>query len=642
MRSKQRHKKYNLSSLNFIQIFLLFFLTGSISAQSICEEKEEEFKVFFNSEIQSLEEAQNKFDDYIDEKCKNLVAAYNFLGYANYTFSNLEEAKKNLHLGEEEYFKNKTKPFDYALNQMYTGQIFIIQKEYDRALEVFKIAEKNIEGTEEVTLKSSIYQNIAIVKFQLDELTEAEKYFNKSIEAGGLDSFSLAHIYQNLASLYLKQENSEKTSQYINLTKKLWKDLDNKKGLYLLSFIESKLEIAKENYPKALELLQNGRASFNNKEKLLLGENYILEAKLHRLMGNLESEKSALEYGLLNSVDLNESEMTSAIIDLAQLQNKEESVVLLTEIISKLKNQVKNQQDIYTSNAKQKDTEIAESKGVIKRQLLYIGLLAIGLLGILSFFIWNRIQRAKILKLNKDLELSNRKIEEQIQDLESKNSELENFAYVASHDLKSPLNTVSSFSDLIKKNLDNKDKVNLYFGYIDKAVSEMSSLIQDLLYHSTVNESFQPVTSNLDEIINDAILLLSQKIEESNTTIHFKKGNNAKIYCEKNQIKVVIQNLISNSINYSKEDTNTIIDIDIVEDQKNVKIKIKDNGIGISEEHLETIFEMFKRLKVNKSPGTGIGLATCKKIINRHNGDIYVESTVGEGSTFTICLPKDL
>lgn len=643
--------KYNSSKRFWNSLFIKFFccfclsllVLSSIYGQNPCVKIEKEFgTIINNNELNSIEQAEKLYEEYIKESCANMVIANNFMGNAHYNFSNIDQSKKYLFLAEKEFLANPGNPINYATNQLYTGLTFIIQKNYEAALEKFQTALEYANDTDELNIKSSIYQNLALVKIHQNKLEEAEIDFNKSIETGGLDSISTAYIYQNLAFLYLKQENKEKTLEYIYLTKTLWNQLDNNKGLYLLSFIETKLSILDEDYKKALKLLLKGRSVFENKEKLLLGENYLLEAKLQRLTGNIKAERAALEYGLLNSVDLTGNEITDAINELAKLQTKGESVTILTEIISKLKNQITTQQDLYTSETKLKDSEIKQGKSIIQRQLFSILFLVGGLLGLLYLFVKNRYQKTKIMSLNEDLSESQIKLERQLNEVNQRNEELENFAYVASHDLKSPLNTVNSFSQLIKRHINNNDKIEIYLGYIQQAVEDMSNLIQDLLLHSTIVDNFNPEISNAAEIIENSVHLLSKNIEDSKAEITIDKGSNPQIFCEKNQIGVVIQNLIANAINYSKDNVIPKIDISIKENSKEVIFHVKDNGIGISDEYKDTIFQMFKRLKVKKTSGTGIGLATCKKIMDRHQGTIIVESKENEGSTFIVTLPKDV
>ncbi|MFW6009540.1 MAG: sensor histidine kinase [archaeon] len=225
--------------------------------------------------------------------------------------------------------------------------------------------------------------------------------------------------------------------------------------------------------------------------------------------------------------------------------------------------------------------------------------------------------------------------------LKQSNKELEQFAYIASHDLQEPLRTISSYCQLIEDEyidkLDNKGKQ--YIKYIVSSTHRMKNLINELLDFSRVGKKYTEEESiNLNEIIEELKSDFGYCIKKYNVTINYEKMPIIK--GSKYRIKQLFQNLISNSIKFRK-DNNLIINIGYSEYANYWEFYIKDNGIGIHPEYYDKIFGLFKRLYTKEEyPGTGIGLAICKKIIENHKGKIWVESEPNKGTTFYFTIFK--
>ncbi len=226
--------------------------------------------------------------------------------------------------------------------------------------------------------------------------------------------------------------------------------------------------------------------------------------------------------------------------------------------------------------------------------------------------------------------------------LEQSNEELEQFAYVASHDLQEPLRMVGSYLGLLErryKDQIDKDASDFIFYAVDGA-KRMQILINDLLSYSRVSTRGKPFeTINCKELINGVLKNLEVAIEESGATITL--GNlPEKIVVDKTQISQLIQNLTGNALKFCKN-RKPEINISAEDDENCWLFSVRDNGIGIEPEYFERIFVIFQRLHAKGDyAGTGIGLALCKKIVSRHDGDIWVNSEPGKGSTFYFTIPK--
>lgn len=232
-------------------------------------------------------------------------------------------------------------------------------------------------------------------------------------------------------------------------------------------------------------------------------------------------------------------------------------------------------------------------------------------------------------------------LEQQSAELLISNKELEQFAYVASHDLQEPLRMVSSFLELLERKLEAHldDTTKQYIHYAVDGSERMKKLIQDLLLYSRVGtnkESWEEVDCN--EILNNVINIFELPIHEKKAILDVKKL--PVINAVKTQVQQLFQNLIGNALKYSG-DKIPRIEVGCNEKEKMWQLYIKDNGIGIDPRFFEKIFVIFQRLH-NRSEysGTGIGLAICKKIVERHKGKIWVESEPANGSSFFIEIPK--
>jgi len=227
-------------------------------------------------------------------------------------------------------------------------------------------------------------------------------------------------------------------------------------------------------------------------------------------------------------------------------------------------------------------------------------------------------------------------------ELELKNNELSQFAYIVSHDLKAPLHTISGFVQLIEKQfqgLFDKESQEL-FSYISKATKRMTRLISDLLDYGGIGQGRKLTLVDCGKLVQVVQQDLAIKIKETNAT--FDVGILPKIKGFETELRMLFQNLINNAIKFNKPDTPPKISIHAKE-QDGWTFYIQDNGIGISDDHKDKIFSVFQRLHtVSEYEGTGIGLAHCKKIIDLHKGHIGVTSKVGEGSTFYFTIPNQL
>ncbi len=238
--------------------------------------------------------------------------------------------------------------------------------------------------------------------------------------------------------------------------------------------------------------------------------------------------------------------------------------------------------------------------------------------------------------------MSDETARKQLQDsLSDSNAALEQFAYVASHDLQEPLRTMSNYAQLLNKRYKGKfdEDGDRFLGFIVDASQRMSTLIQDLLeYARAATEEERPASVSLDEDLEAALTHLTQAVEESSATITHDPMPTIEV--DRGQMVRLFQNLIGNALKYRKPDEAPKIHVSAEQTHHDWLITVQDNGIGFDPQYASGIFAPFKRLhQAGDYPGTGVGLAICRRIVESHGGRIWAESKAGEGAAFRFTLP---
>jgi light-regulated signal transduction histidine kinase (bacteriophytochrome) len=246
-------------------------------------------------------------------------------------------------------------------------------------------------------------------------------------------------------------------------------------------------------------------------------------------------------------------------------------------------------------------------------------------------------------------------LENKVKELDRSNKELEEFAYIASHDLQEPLRKITSFSERLKEKLPSnlEPDVQLYLNRMLAATDNMRMLIDNLLEFSRTSRISEPfVKTDLNNIVSDVIADLELKIEETSTSI--TSDTLPVIDAIPVQMRQLFTNLFTNAIKFKGEDSTPKIEIrcyELSDEEKEYnhlrqnsvyyKIIVKDYGIGFEPEFSMTIFQIFQRLHGKAEyPGSGIGLAICKKIVDNHSGRIFAQSEPGKGAEFITILPE--
>lgn len=229
-----------------------------------------------------------------------------------------------------------------------------------------------------------------------------------------------------------------------------------------------------------------------------------------------------------------------------------------------------------------------------------------------------------------------------VEALERSNMELQRFAYVASHDLQTPMRNVASFIELLRVEYADKldAQANDWIRRIVESIQHLQTLIRDLLAYSRVDSQAHPFARvSFNDVVDDACRLLDTSVRESGAVV--THGDLPVVRGDRSQLAQLMLNLIGNALKYRGSEPPRV-HVSAASTGDEWTFTVSDNGIGIAPRHTERIFEMFSRLHDQRTyPGTGIGLAVCRRVVHRHGGRMWVESVPGHGSTFCFTIPGE-
>ncbi|MBI5680025.1 MAG: PAS domain-containing protein [Methanobacterium sp.] len=525
------------------------------------------------------------------------------------------------------------------------------EKEFEKIQEDFidELVEKradeliNEQAANEMKLAESTAGEIEELNKKIEKLENANNEFQESIMAKSLEIEELDHEISKLKKapvefkddLVSERIETEKFNQQINELEKSRDELKEK--------LTSKNSMIEELNHQINQLTMDN-AEF---KEYITVKNTEIE-NLNQVITELETSQNTFK----ENISAKESELEDLNQEIAKLKesnntSKEFFSNKLLEI-EDLNNKfidVQNKLDISKGVISAKNREIEESKEIISAKLLEINELD-----------ENINDQEKIIQdlinTNKNLEIEiekgsvNEELLKQLDDLIKTNEELENFADAITQQLQEPLRTTSSFIQILAKRHKGKiDKdTDEFIDYILDAINRMQILINDLREYSRVESRGKEFKlTNTQEIVDYAISNFKDEIYRTNAEITC--DNLPKVVADSGQLLLLFQNILDNALKFKKQSENPEIRIAATKDiiKNEYVFSVQDNGIGIDEQYLEDIFYIFRQLHPKQAyEGTGTGLTVCKKIIERHDGRIWVESEPGTGSTFFFTVPSKL
>ncbi len=620
------------------------------------------------SECRSFAEEALRLSENLNDS-RRIALSYNCLGIASdlegYSSQAISYWEKCLELSERNNFLiSKMK----SLNNL--GIAHKEKGNIEKSLQYFLDALKIEENIGNLKQSVNTLSNIGYLYISMNDMEHAFKYLEQAISTGeqaGIKSI-LSHPYQRMGEYYVHEKDYKPALNYLNKAYDICKEYAH--NLRLSTTLRL---IGECKYYLGME--EDAITSFQEAESMLItiGEKYTELFTLYQTwamvysdFGNYEKafEKAKKGFALANKNKLEASKLSSlrllaelyekvgnhkealfhykaasAQLDSLHLLSKED---LLVEIETKYQSEKKEVENKLLRAQQEK----INSELKTKNALIITTILILLLVGMVAFL----LQRANKIKQDYNEELQGQVTErtKELKDsntqLKQSNEELEKFAFIASHDLRTPLHNIICFTDLLERQLGNQEdeKIQEYLNFIKDGGKRMNFLIEDVLEYSQLTKPQYNGDSeviDLNKLCKELTNTIQSTIKERQVKIEIDQplptviGNYTSFF-------LLFKNLIENAIKYN-ESAKPIVKIQYKINPDSFSLSFIDNGIGIQEEYFDRIWDMFSRLHNHSQyAGTGLGLATCKKIMDNLNGEINVSSTLEEGSTFELIFPK--
>ncbi len=510
-------------------------------------------------------------------------------------------------------------------NTLYgVGSILYYQENYQDAFDYYQRSLSICEAIGNRKVVYSCLGAIASVYTETGKYDEALEYSKRSLAIAEELSYrtGVAYALHSIGSIYEGMENFPEAKKYFSESIEIKESVGDKWGLISSYLSLGQVNNALGRHTESLKYLKRAQSmatEIGSKQKRMdiykaFAESYGMSGN-HKMANVYLTDFIALKDSIINESSMREMGEAKTRYE---VQKREDQIALLTT-----------------------EKALLETEKKIRSLNFYLmGGSLIFFLGLALLWFSRFRMQARLVGL---LEEKNEQIHRQNKQLELSNEDLQQFAYVASHDLKEPLRMISSYTTLLKKRYNHlfDDQAHEFMYYVVDAVGRMQTLLDDLLAYSRVetrggNQRWVEATDILAMVTSN----LRASIEEKQVDMQVHYDKLPKIKADPSQMVQLFQNLISNAIKFvDTESPQVEVGFKMVNGK--ASLFVRDNGIGIDEQSKSKIFEMFHRLHTrDEYEGTGIGLATCKRIVDRHLGEIWVESEKGVGSTFFIALPE--
>lgn len=462
-------------------------------------------------------------------------------------------------------------------------------------------------------------------------------------QVGNLD---LALEKQHIA-LALQQNLGNKEKQalsYLALGKVYHLKTDYDKALKQISNAYQLYGQIGDNYGRALSLNQLGAIHIEKKE-FIIAINYLkLALSLGEQLNNKKIIRDSYEYLYNSYAGLRDYEQAlhykDLFIAISDFIYGEESERRMAELQNRFEIEQKESEIAVLKKDKQiRDLALQEQANF--RNFLIILLVLISVIFALVLYLYRNHRRS-----NQQLKTVNEQINSQNNELQELNATKDKFFSIISHDLKGPLNSLTSFAGLLINHTEalSKDEIKMLATDLDKSLKNLLSLLNNLLEWSrsqTGNLDIKAEPFDVRNLVYANAELLQRMAEVKEITLHTRVPANLTGYADKNQMNTVLRNLVSNALKFTEKGGN--VAVDVTEWKDSIEVAVKDSGVGMSKEVLAKLFKIEHKYSTTgtaNESGTGLGLMLCKEFVERSGGAISVESKEGEGSIFRFTIPK--
>ena len=568
-----------------------------------------------DSSLKVLNQAYEQSIQYVDNKlqlkCLNTIAA-NYLNQGKYKEA-LEKFTRAYHLADS--LKMKDKLINLSLN---IGTTFLYNEELDKAIEYFEKVITSSDTTSVTIAYASALNNMGSCYSRMGKHKEALVYFEKALPAYLKlnNKLYIAQVYTNLGQSNYFLNNNELALKYLKKATGLNRQNQSQNQLIVNLILLAKLNIRDSNF---------SQAKYNLDEALSLANEYNInynKSDLYQTYSYYFSERNQFEQAL--EYKQKELNLKDSIFNESRQQQ-----------ISELQTKFETRQKQIENESLRKDISLnrlqIEKQNQIRDFLIVITLIVISLIFIL-------LNRARLKKKSHQI------IEAQKLELEILNKTKDKFFSIIAHDLRSPFNALIGLSNLLSSSYDHlsdEDRKN-FIQDLNTASESAFNLLDNLLTWARIQQGSLQIQKQEEDIS----LLIKESIEPHEATAKLKNISivntvdvKSKVIIDRFMIKTLIVNLINNALKFTNE--GGLVKISSEEKDENIIISIHDNGVGMTQEQMNNLFKLDKSkssLGTHKETGTGLGLILCQEFIEKNDGQIWVESEKGKGTTFKFSL----
>jgi signal transduction histidine kinase len=492
------------------------------------------------------------------------------------------------------------------------------------AMDTYHQVLQDVDKISEPRVEAAVLRNIANlykIEGKYNEALEEHKkslIISRSIKDKKNEALSLSEI----GEIYWLMKNNEKAIANYTVALNIRKSLKDNKAIAqsynnigILYYNQKNLDRAIANFNLALQAVNDAEAPHEVSRTC----EYL--SQCYKESGDFKRALELKEHHL-------------GIVDLIERERDEQR--LLGQEIDQREKQIVN----LEADQKERDQKLAEQKRI--QNFLFI-VLALGVVIVLLTLYLYIVKR----RSNKILEVAHAKVQEQNSELQNLNATKDKFFSIISHDLKGPLNSLTSFSGLLINHADSlsKEEIQMLAKDLDKSLKNLFALLENLLEWSrsqTGNIEYKPVVFDLGEILEENRALLTAQAQNKKIDLINTSTEKILVHADKNSVTTVVRNLISNAIKFTPVEGRIELGAKINNDS--ITVSVADNGVGMSKEIQDKLFRIDTKHTTKGTAdekGTGLGLILCKDFIEKNGGKIWVDSRVGVGSVFRFSLPKD-
>jgi signal transduction histidine kinase len=561
-------------------------------------------------------------------------------------------------------YAKKTNDYEQvSLAYSYLGVAYEIKSDYPHALKNFYNALEISEKTNDPKTLTALYNNIGLIYIDLKNYKQGLIFYNKALKLSyqSKKERNVSLLLNNIGDVYLQKKEYKKALVYFYKALILNKKIEDNIGIGLNLTNIGICYINIKNYEKGIEMLNKSISTYNDNSNLYNTYNNYELGRAYYLMSQDEKYANDKKKHLDNSISLLENALQN-FIKYNSLKDIQETYYYLSKG-NKVKRNFEVSLDFFEKYTEIKDSifsEESEKKMANlefqreidlrdtqieiqnlkiysdSRKVYFLIIIAGAVAVLLGLFLFLYISKRK----------NNELLKEKNTIISNINLQKDKFYSIIAHDLRGPFNGFLGLTELMAEDIDEMSTEEIKFAASNmrNSAKNLFNLLENLLEWTRMEQNlvpFDPKEHTLESTISDSIITFHDIAEKKEISIHTEIPNNLILFADKNMFQAIIRNIVLNAIKFTQK--KGTIHIQALENPTNITITIKDSGIGMTQDLINDLFKIDtknNRMGTDNEPSTGLGLILCKEFIEKHKGQIWVESEVGNGSIFHLTFPK--